>query len=160
MELSRFYRLEKRDFMHIAIGGAICFFVMFLLSGFAYPGLEQTLIYFGVIGVVIFEESYTFAVAIFLFGVIYLTAGFCGGLYTGYNIEENLKTVLVIPGIIGFAAFTFLLYLSGNLVPSTTSLISNVFLPLLGNVIGSYLGGYAMNWPSEEEEEDFEEFEI
>jgi hypothetical protein len=155
MSPSRFNLPEKSVLIHWAIGGVICILSMFLLRGLVFTVLEEILVYFGLLGAVFFEETSVFAATAFSFGIVYLTAGFCGGLYTGYNIDENLKIFLAIPGIIGFTALTIALYFFGDLASLNISLVGDIFLPFLGSLIGSYLGGYAMNWPTKEEEEYF-----
>jgi hypothetical protein len=143
--------INIRDFLHAALGGGISFSIVFFLSDFAERGLTQLLLYLGITGVMIFEP-YMFASQIFSFGFVYLVAGFFAGLYTGYQVEENLKLVLVFPGLIGFILFL------------TVSIITNMYIPLnlivfslIGNIIGSYLGGYTLNWSKEDySETDFE----
>jgi len=152
MRLLNFDLSEKMDFIHAALGGGICFFVMFLLSDLAQVALERLLIFFGVVGVVVFEQQFLLARLVIMFGVVYLTSGFCGGLYTGYNVKENLKIIFAIPGIIGFIGLTILTYFLGYVDLSTIDFTSEIFLPLLGSMLGAYLGGYTMNWPSEGEE--------
>lgn len=152
MRLLGFDLPEKMDFFHSALGGGICFLFIFFLANIATAALERLLIFFGVVGVTVFEEPFTIAKSILLFGIVYLPGGFCGGLYTGYQVEENLKTILAIPGIIGFSALTFSMHFLGYLNLSNMYSVIEVFLSLLGNLIGAYLGGYTMNWPSGEEE--------
>ncbi len=143
---------DKWSLIHAAIGGGICFIVMFIVSDLAQGVMERILIYFGVIGVIVFQEQFALARIIILFGAVYLPSGFFGGLYTGYKVEEGLKTILAAPGVIGFSILTILTYFLGQFDPSSPDFAYRLILPLLGNIIGSYLGGYAMNWPSEEEE--------
>jgi len=151
---------DKWSFIHAAIGGAICFLVTILISDLIQVGLQQILINSGCFGVVSFEE---FAIArdIIMFGVVYLSSGFCGGLYTGYQTDENLRIVLLIPGVIGFIAVIILTYFLGYLNLSNMNfIIKSVILPLIGNVIGAYLGGYTMNWPSEEDVPEVEKLTL
>jgi len=150
--------LEKEDLIHAAIGGGICFLLIVLLSDIAYNGLQQILINWGMIGVMVFKEPFEIAQLIFMFGIVHLTSGFCGGLYTGYNVLKNLKIVLLIPGVVGTVGFIVLLLIMGRLgTPDVDYYVSYVLLPFIGSVTGSYLGGYAINWYVEEEEQSFED---
>jgi len=142
---------DKWSLVHTAIGGGICFIVMFVISDLAQGVMERILIYFGVIGVIVFQEQFALARSIVLFGAVYLPGGFFGGLYTGYKVEEGLRTILAAPGVIGFAILTILTYFLGQFDPSSPDFTYRLLFALLGNIIGSYLGGYAMNWPAEEE---------
>jgi len=114
--------------------------------------MERILIYFGVIGVVMFQEQFALARGMVMLGTVYLPGGFFGGLYTGYKVEEGLRTILAVPGAIGFVVLTILTYLLGQFDPSSIDFAYRLLFPSLGNIVGSYLGGYAMNWPTEEEE--------
>ena len=158
--LSGFDLPGRSDLIHAAIGAGICFFVMFFFEFFAQRGFISSLLYFGLIGVMAFQEQFVLALAIFSFGTVYLLGGFLGGLYAGYQIEENLRVALAIPGIVGFIIYTVAMYLLGATDFSNIDLANRVLLPLVGNVAGAYLGGYAMNWPSEEEAESFEKLSL
>ena len=160
MRSSGFDLPERSDLIHAAIGGGICFAVMLLFEFFAQRGFVSSLLYFGIIGVMAFQEQFALALGIFSFGTVYLLGGFLGGLYAGYQIEENLRVALAIPAIIGFVAYMASMFLLGSADLSTIDLVNNVFLPLAGSITGAYLGGYAMNWPSEEEGESFEKFSL
>jgi len=133
---------------------------MFFFEFFAQRGFISSLLYFGLIGVMTFQEQFVLALGILSFGAVYLLGGFLGGLYAGYQIEENLRIALAIPGIIGFTVYTASMYFLGATDFSNIDLLNRVFLPLVGNVAGAYLGGYAMNWPSEEEGESSEKFSV
>ena len=149
--------LEKEDLIHAAIGGGVCFLLMFLLTELAQIGLQQILINLGMIGVMVFKEPFQIARLIFVFGIAHLTSGFCGGLYTGYKVLENMKIILLIPGVIGTVGFVLLLLIMGRLGTPDADYIGYVLLPFIGSVTGSYLGGYAINWSVEEEEQSFED---
>jgi len=143
---------SKSSLIHAAIGGGICFFAVTILLDVAYGGLIRSLISLNVIGVMVFTEQFTLARNIFLFGVVYLSSGYCGGLYTGYQVEEeDLKIVLAVCGVVGFVAFLVLYYFLGYLELSSLDVLGQVIFPLVGCVAGSYLGGYTLNWPSPEE---------
>jgi len=136
--------------LHVVIGGAICLLLTNLIYAFLQTSIESVLINYGNIGVLVFDEAVN-AVQIFAFGLAYLPSCFVGGLYTGYKIKKNLRIVLVLPGIIGFALSTLFGFLSGGLNLTSTNFARNIVVPLMGSVIGSYLGGYTMNWPLKKE---------
>jgi hypothetical protein len=157
---SAFNLPERTDLIHAAIGGGICFIIMFLILDITRGLAMQGLVYFGVVGVVAFREQFSLALGLILFGAGYLPAGFIGGLYTGYQTEENQKVLLAIPGAIGFIAINILTVLLGNVNVASTEFASTILWSLVGNVAGAYLGGYAINWPSEEEEESPGKFSV
>lgn len=158
--MSRFDLPERSDLIHAAVGAGICFFVMFFFEFLAQRGFISSLLYFGLVGVMAFQEQFALALAIFSFGTVYLLGGFLGGLYAGYQIEENLRVALAIPGIVGFIVYVASMFFLGGANLSNIDLANRVFLPLVGNVSGAYLGGYAMNWPGEEEDESFERLSV
>lgn len=145
----------KSELIHSVIGGGICFVVAFFVLGIVPQVVVQSLMSLGIAGVITFQEEFVLATNLILFGAAYLTSGFIGGLYTGYQTEENLKITLAISGVVGYVILTVLMFFSGQIDPANVDLIGRLVLPLAGNVLGAYLGGYAMNWPSEEEEESF-----
>jgi len=154
MRLLGFNLPEKSVLIHAVIGGVICFIVVFLISSMASPILLQILVFLGITGVMTYQDQFLLAAGLILFGTVYLVGGFCGGLYTGYQVQENLKVTLIIPGLIGFIIYIVITYFFGQIDLSIIGMIYGFFLPLLGNLVGAYLGGYAMNWPSEEEKEE------
>ena len=79
--------IERMDLVHAAIGGAICFGITILVLDIVYNGLLNLLYSLNMAGVTFFIENYMMARALFIFGVVYLTSGFCGGVYTGYNLS-------------------------------------------------------------------------
>jgi len=145
----------KSELLHSVIGGGICFVVAFLVSGVLPGGVVQSLMSLGIAGVISFQDEFILATNVILFGAAYLPSGFIGGLYTGYQTEENLKITLAISGVLGFVILTVLLFFLGQVSPANLDLVGRLILPFAGNVLGAYLGGYAMNWPSGEEEESF-----
>jgi len=145
---------QKSDLIHAVLGGAICFFAVFLVSSMASGILLQILVFLGWTGVMTYQDQFLLAAGLILFGTVYLVGGFCGGLYTGYKVKENLKVILAVPGLIGFTISTVIAYFFGHIDFSFIGMIYGFYLPLLGNLVGAYLGGYAMNWPSEEEKEE------
>jgi len=145
--------ITKREIAHAGVGGVICLFAMFIASGLIDIGLERLLVYLGILGVTLFEP-YVIAKAAIVFATVYLVGGFLGGLYTGYATEKGLKITLLITGGIGYIGFLLLLLLFGGLNLSHINYLERVVLPLLGNVIGAYLGGYTTGMPSEEPEEE------
>jgi len=145
---------ERGDLLHAAIGGGICFLTMAVLVDIGQIALEQILSTLGIAGVMVFHDQILIAKAIFTFGLIFLTSGFLGGLYVGYQTDENLRTILAIPGVIGFVALTVLIAVLGNPSVFYSDILGRIVFPLFGNIVGSYLGGYTLNWSTEEEEEE------
>jgi len=137
-------------YIHMALGGAICLLVTYILLIISTQGLQTLFLSFNCLGLLVFEEV-TLAVSIINFGITYLPGGFCGGLYTGYRIKENLRIMLLFPGIIGFVAFILLRYFTGYLTLSNLSIEKEILVPLAGHIIGVYLGGYTINWKKKEE---------
>jgi len=137
--------IERMDLVHTAIGGAICFGITVLVLDIVYNGLPYLLYSMNMAGVTFFTENYVIARAFFIFGLVYLTSGFCGGVYTGYNVYANLKMLLVVPAMISTIGYILLMMFVAN-YPITSEFISMVVLQLVGNTIGSFLGGYAINW--------------
>ncbi|MEM5872051.1 MAG: hypothetical protein QW051_04215 [Candidatus Aenigmatarchaeota archaeon] len=137
--------IERMDIVHTAIGGAICFGITVLVLDIVYNGLPYLLYNLNMAGVTFFAENYMIARALFTFGLVYLTSGFCGGVYTGYNVYANLKILLVIPALISTIGYILLMILVAN-YPITSEFVIMVVLQFIGNTIGSFLGGYAINW--------------
>jgi len=142
---------------HIIIGGGLSFFVIFILSTLAQTGIETLVSSMGSAGVLVFDQAVS-AFYIIMFGIVYLPSGFCGGLYTGYKTEEDLKIALAITGIVGFVILTILSLYYGSLNLSSVQFVNQFLVPLSGMVIGAYLGGYTITWETEEEPE--EEYKI
>ncbi len=135
--------------IHLALGGGICFFTMYVLVSVSTMGLRLILHYFNSLGLLAFTESMN-ATSLFILGTAYIPSGFFGGLYTGYKIKENLRITFLFPALIGSAGLVILRFLSGYTSFSILNLQQEFLIPILGNVVGSYLGGYAMNWEIEE----------
>jgi len=152
------YTVTKKDILHSAIGGGLSFLAMVFLSSLMNIALQRILMSLGILGVTVFEP-FAIAKAAIIFALVYLICGFLGGLYTGYYAERGLKITLPITGGIGFFAFLLLLFFYGKL-NSDINYLEMIILPFLGNVIGAYLGGYTVNWPSETEEEEEAEEEF
>ena len=148
--LSRF-----RENTPIIFGGMICFLMaFFLLSG--SPPIWLFIIYkllqaVGAYGLLAFYKEVEPALILFMIAIVYLPSGFLGGLYTGYKTKENLKIVLLYPSLIGFAILLILQLYFGVLDLSSPNLGRDILVPLVGSIVGSYLGGYAVNWEKEEE---------
>jgi hypothetical protein len=136
---------ERMDLVHIAISGAICFGITVLVIDIAQNLLQQMLYNQGMLGVVFFTDYYSIARALFLFGLVYLTSGFCGGVYLGYNVYIEMKKTLVIPAVIGTVGFIILAVFLAN-YPVNSYFIGLLLLQFTGNAAGSYLGGYSINW--------------
>ena len=135
----------------IILGGIICFFTAFSLLAMSQWIIHKTLFTFGCMGLLAFEETVP-AIVMSLLVLVYLPSGFFAGLYTGYKIKENLRVILIYPPLIGFAALMILRIYLGGLDLSLEGIGRDALIPLVGNVVGSYLGGYTMNWEMEEEE--------
>ncbi len=143
--------IERMELVHTAIGGAICFGITLLVLDIVYNGLPYLLHSLGMAGVTFFMDYYLIARALFIFGLVYLTSGFCGGVYTGYNVYANLKIILFIPATISAVGYISVIVLIAN-YPITFEFISLVILQFIGNTLGSFLGGYAINWKYLKEE--------
>ncbi len=158
-----FNEIEKWDLIYALIGGGLGFIVVWVTSVLIFDpngigAVYWSLASLGILGIISFQEQFALASAIMQFGIVHLLGGFCGGLYTGYKVEKKLKFLLIIPGIatflISFLIFIASTYFQGGAVNlSTTNLLGTVILPITGNLTGSYLGGYAINWPTKEETE-------
>jgi hypothetical protein len=144
-ELSERGSLERMDLVHIAIGGAICLGITELLSDLIWYELPQFLFNLGILGFVFFIEYYQIAGGLLFFGLACLTSGFCGGIYTGYNVYVDLKRILLIPAAISTVG-RLLLAMIFSAYSLTPEFIGLMLLQLAGNTLGSYLGGYAINW--------------
>jgi len=137
------------DLLHIAFGGGICLAAMYFLISLVPAGIRILLFNIGYAGLLAFTEA-TNAMVLLMLGTVYLPSGFLGGLYTGYKINENIKIILLFPAMIGFAGLIALRFFTGYLNLSIINLQNEIFIPILGNVVGAYLGGYTMNWEMEE----------
>jgi len=149
--------IERMDLVHIAIGGAICFGITILGFDTLYNGFLNILYSLGMTGVTFFMDYYQIVLvrALFVFGLIYLTSGFCGGVYTGYNVYANLKMLLVVPAIISTVGYILVITLIAN-YPITFEFIILVVFQFIGNTLGSFLGGYAIDWKYLKEEPSVE----
>jgi hypothetical protein len=143
--------LKRMDWVHIAVGGGICFAITILVINPAQSFFQQVLFTIGMAGVSLFVDYYQIARGLFLLGLVYLPGGFGGGLYTGYNVYVNLKRILFIPAVIGTVGFFLLVTVFGD-QPITFEFVGLMLLQLIGNAVGSYLGGYAINWGYPHEE--------
>ncbi|GEM_PF-814343 len=139
---------------HTLIGGGIIagiLFVMLCIFNFQWIALVTLLNGLNCLGLILYPEIAAVSV-ILSFAVIYMPSGFCGGLYTGYRIKENLRIILLIPALLGFLFIILILFW---LFPKYRLLINpirDILIPLIGIITGSYLGGYSMNWGVEAEE--------
>ena len=133
------------DFVHILIGGAISFGITVFLIDIVQNLLQQILVDQGMAGVMFFVDYYQFARGFFIFGLVYLTSGFSGGLYTGYNVYIKLKKTLFAIPIISTVGFIMLATLLANYAV-TAQFIGLMVMQFAGTLLGSYLGGYAINW--------------
>jgi len=144
-ELSESSSLKRGNLVHIAIAGAIGFGITVLLFAMVPDGFMQLLFNLNMGGIIFFIDLYQVARNLFIFGLVYLTGGFCSGIYAGYNVYPNLKKTLFIPAVINTVGFLLLVTLIDN-YPVTMGLVYLLLIQLTGNTIGSYLGGYAINW--------------
>ena len=144
-ELSERSSLERGDLVHIAIAGAIGFGITIILVDMVQNGFLQLLFNLNMGGVIFFIDLYLVARNLFVFSLVYLTSGFCSGIYVGYNVYPNLKRTLFIPAVINTVSFLLLVTIIDN-YPVTMGIINLLLIQLTGNTIGSYLGGYAINW--------------
>lgn len=144
-ELSKRNSIERGDLVHIAIAGAIGFGITILLVDMVQNGFLQLLFNLNMGGVIFFIDLYLVARNLFVFSLVYLTSGFCSGIYVGYNVYPNLKRTLFIPAVINTVGFLLLVTIIDN-YPVTMGLTNLLLIQLTGNTIGSYLGGYAINW--------------
>jgi len=145
------YRISKIDIMHSLLGGGICFVSTFFISAISGTILRELLINLGILGVIAFD-SFRIARTIIIFGAAYLTCGFLGGIYTGYNVEGRLGVLLFITASVGFVSFAILVWALAYL--SSPDAYIEILLPAAaGNLIGAYLGGYTIIWPYRHGEE-------
>jgi len=137
------------DLIHIALGGAICLFAMYILALIVPITVQMILFSLGCLGLLSLKETVN-AMLLLLFGTAYLPSGFTGGLYIGYKIKKNLRIILIFPALIGFIGMITLRFFTGYLDFSRLNLQQEILIPLLGNILGTYLGGYTINWEKEE----------
>lgn len=137
--------LERMDLVHIAVGGIISFGIVIFLIDIVQNGFLQILFNLNMGGIIFFLDIYQTTRNLFVFGLVFLTSGFCGGIYTGYNLYPRLKKILFIPAVISTVG-VFLLITVINGYAVTFEFMSLMLMLLAGNIIGSYLGGYAINW--------------
>ncbi len=142
--------LSKYGFIfHAIIGGVICLFLSAILYAFLQVVVEGYLGGQGILGVLIFSDAAT-GMQMLSFGLAFLPAGFVGGLYGGFKIKENLRFTLGLPGIIGFIINIAMTLFGGGLSVLILDPLRTIIIPLTGDVLGSYLGGYMINWTSRE----------
>ena len=144
-ESSESSTLERMDLVHIAIGGAIGFGITIFLVDIVQNGFLHLLYNLNMGGAVFFIDLYQIARDLFVFGLVYLTGGFCSGLYAGYNVYPNLKKTLFIPAVISTVGYILFVIFFAN-YSFTPEFLGLILLQLTGNTLGSYLGGYAINW--------------
>lgn len=145
----------QRIAINLLIGGVINFGVMIFLDIILNSTMNWICRSLGIYGILVYEEALN-AYYIIRLGTVFLSSGFIGGLYVGYKVKENLRLIMAFPGLIGLTLVLVLQYFAGN----RTSLIQQflqlfgpikiVVIPLLVLLLGSYLGGYTLNWQVEE----------
>lgn len=149
LDLSRYYE-RYYNLIHIILGGVICLLAMYTSTSIL-PRLVRVILYsLGCYGLMSFQEI-TNAMLLLMFGAAYLPSGFIGGLYTGHRIKENLRIILLFPALIGFAGMIALHSSIEGVNISNLDLQREIIIPLIGDIIGTYLGGYTMNWEEESE---------
>lgn len=142
-------KIDYWKIFHILIGGAIYFAAIFVLEIVTQSTADWIFRTLGILGVFAFEEAQN-AYYVIRLGVIYSASGFFSGLYTGYKVKENLKLIMSFPSLIGFLLMLAINY--GVLLTSFSLMRITKFVavPLIVSLIGSYLGGYTVNWQVEE----------
>jgi hypothetical protein len=141
-------------FVHILLGGAIGFFLIYMIMNFSLIIFDRGLDYFNALGIQIFNET-RYALLLFMFGLSYLPGGFLGGIYTSYQLRDflekksELKYYLILPGVIAFLILIVVRFVFGYLDFTTLLIPDDIIVPLIGSLIGVYLGGFSLNWPDE-----------
>lgn len=154
---------EKLDYRRITInlliGGVINFGAIIFLDMILSSTMNWIYRSLGIYGVLVYEEARNAHYMIRL-GTVFLSSGFIGGLYVGHKVKENLRLIMAFPGLIGLSLMLVLQYFAGNralLVQQLFQpfgLVKIVVIPLLVLLLGSYLGGYTLNWQVEEKPEE------
>ncbi|MEM1581831.1 MAG: hypothetical protein QXK89_04890 [Candidatus Bathyarchaeia archaeon] len=146
-------KIDYRKLIYILISGIIYFATAFTLEMLVQSTLDWIFRTMGISGILAFEDAQN-AYYIIRLGIVYLSSGYLGGLYAGYKIKENLKLNMTFPSLIGFLLiFTMQYFLGYSAVLKALSLIGFakiIAMPLIVSLVGSYLGGYTVNWQVEE----------
>ncbi len=131
---------------HVTLAGVASLFLSAILYSVVQGGVEALLTGAGNLGVLVFEDA-SIALQIMVFGLVFLPSGLAGGIYIGYKVKDNPRVIYALPGITGFVLFSVLSLFSGGLNLYSLDIVKSILVPFSGNIIGSYLGGYTMNWP-------------
>jgi len=129
--------------INIALGGTICLLANNIFLSTSQVAIRVLFLRFDCLGLLIFSEVRT-AISLFILGTVYLTSGFCCGLYIGFKIKETLRIVAAFPALIGFGGSLILRVSPGNADFSILNIVEEILMPLLANIAGSYLGGYTV----------------
>ncbi|OYT46295.1 hypothetical protein B6U84_00715 [Candidatus Bathyarchaeota archaeon ex4484_40] len=157
METVREYLSEKASVLkYVALGGLISSLIAFVLRIILLGAIYMILKNFDCLGVRVYGEA-LLATTLIMIGGTYIPGGFIGGLYVGYKVkDEKLRILLLFSALLGCTVllalmFFFLGYRVTYYLEMERELRISVFLPLLGVLVGTYLGGYSVNWGKEEE---------
>ena len=131
---------------HVTLAGVASLFLSAILYSVVQGGVEALLTGAGNLGVLIFEDAAA-ALQIMVFGLVFLPSGMAGGIYIGYKVKDNPRVIYALPGITGFVLFSVLSLFSGGINLYNLDIVKSILVPFSGNIIGSYMGGYTMNWP-------------
>ena len=146
----------REKIIHTLAGGGISFLSIFFTESIFWLLMDYMLRTLGIYGVLAYQEGQE-AFFLIKLGSVYLLSGFLGGLYVGYKIKEGLETLMIFPAIICFLGVVVLQFLTGMAFPTanfTDYFIRVIVIPLFVLIIGSYLGGYTLNWHVEEKPEE------
>ncbi|MCX8170675.1 MAG: hypothetical protein N3E47_01705 [Candidatus Bathyarchaeota archaeon] len=139
---------HRRIIINLLIGGMINFGALIFLDLTVYSMMDWIYRSLGIYGVLIYEEARN-AYYLIRLGTVFLSSGFIGGLYVGYKIKENLKLIMAFPSPTGLSLVILLQFLLGNraiLTQNVFELVKIFVIPLVISLLGSYLGGYTLNW--------------
>ncbi|MEM1606891.1 MAG: hypothetical protein QXW55_01375 [Candidatus Bathyarchaeia archaeon] len=151
--------MEKPNYrsitINLLIGGVISFGAMIFLDIILNSTANWIFRSLGIYGILVYEEALN-AYYLIRLGTVFLSSGFIGGLYVGHKIKENLRVIMSFPSFIGLSFMFTLQFFAGNraLILQQFSqlfgLVRVIIAPLLMLLLGSYLGGYTLNWQMEE----------
>lgn len=145
----------RRMIINLLIGGVINFGSIIFLDIILNSTMNWIYKSLGIYGILVYEEALN-AYYIIRLGTVFLSSGFIGGLYVGHKVKENLRLIMAFPSFIGLSLTFALQYFLGNRallmqqLLQLFGLIKVIVIPLLVLLLGSYLGGYTLNWQVEE----------
>ncbi len=138
-------RTKTKMILNLIVGGVLSLLLTYFLLSLVPWLLRIILFSLNVLGLLSFDASRT-AMLLIISGSAYLPGGFIGGLYAGYKVRENPRLTSLIPGLIGFLSLILVQYASGILNPSEMDMFREIVAPSISILLGSYLGGYTVNW--------------